>query len=522
MPRNTKKKLTWQPDVKSSGGRWKKKYKLKVHYFSGGRGKTDEEAYKAALRKWEKKKAEIDADDQQPRQAEYDRIIGEWEGMLTASRLHDDEAMVEIAEEKLAKLRINAEKNRPPPIDREDTIEGYLEKHVKGTLYIKQILTSGSGRARIHALEFPAEHLPKSLGGEDKPGPLQTTATRHAILTDRLEGVRKSSPPPGKTLKDYIEIFLKQKAEEVDAELLSKGRLGNLQTHLRRFESWAGKQMSVKDISEQMLLDYRLDLLKEKEGKKLSPNTAKDHMSTVRMFIQHLFEIRVIDTLPRNMQGNSKALAIKTEPSEIIVYTTEEITTLLSHVSERTKLYILLMLNCGMTQKDIADLLLSDIDWEAGYIERKRSKTKKHKNVPTVKYRLWPETLRLLKQERNRAKTGLALLNENGVPLKRERIGPDGKYSKTDDIRSAYDRVRKKTNISKTLKMFRKTSATLIGDHLEYSGLADLFLGHAPRTVAERHYTLPPQERLDRAVTWLGEEYGIVQKQSPNPNDLTE
>ena len=29
------------------------------------------------------------------------------------------------------------------------------------------------------------------------------------------------------------------------------------------------------------------------------------------------------------------------------------------------------MLNCGMTQKDIADLLVSEVDWNAGGVIRK-------------------------------------------------------------------------------------------------------------------------------------------------------
>ena len=41
----------------------------------------------------------------------------------------------------------------------------------------------------------------------------------------------------------------------------------------------------------------------------------------------------------------------------------KEITKLLEEASERTKLYILLMLNCGMTQKVIADLDMSETHW---------------------------------------------------------------------------------------------------------------------------------------------------------------
>jgi hypothetical protein len=39
--------------------------------------------------------------------------------------------------------------------------------------------------------------------------------------------------------------------------------------------------------------------------------------------------------------------------------------------------------------------------------------------------------------------------------------------------------------------------------------LADLFLGLAPSSVADKHYTDAPQALLDKAVRWLGKQYGV-------------
>ena len=80
MPHNPK--LTWQPGTKNRAGRWKKKYKGKTHYFSGGRGKSDREAYDSALAAWEKKKIRIDAAAPKRHQSDYERTIEEWEFVL--------------------------------------------------------------------------------------------------------------------------------------------------------------------------------------------------------------------------------------------------------------------------------------------------------------------------------------------------------------------------------------------------------------------------------------------------------
>ena len=148
--------------------------------------------------------------------------------------------------------------------------------------------------------------------------------------------------------------------------------------------------------------------------------------------------------------------------STIVVFTKPEIKSLLQKASDRTKLYILLMLNCGMTQKDIADIQFSEVDWKAGRITRKRSKTRRHDNVPEVSYLLWPETLKLLQREQNPAGEGRILLNESGRPLWYEELSEDGKYKKNDNVRSAFDRLRRKLKIEKPLISLKKTSASLI------------------------------------------------------------
>ncbi len=70
MPR--KYNLTWQPGTRGRAGRWRKKYKGQVYYFPGGRGKSDRDAYDAALTKWEQMKPRLDALAPKPHQAEYE------------------------------------------------------------------------------------------------------------------------------------------------------------------------------------------------------------------------------------------------------------------------------------------------------------------------------------------------------------------------------------------------------------------------------------------------------------------
>ena len=63
--------LTWQPQRTKSNknaGRWRKMYKNQFYYFSGGKGRNDEQAYKEAQVAWQALKEKIDGVDAGERQ----------------------------------------------------------------------------------------------------------------------------------------------------------------------------------------------------------------------------------------------------------------------------------------------------------------------------------------------------------------------------------------------------------------------------------------------------------------------
>ena len=184
-----------------------------------------------------------------------------------------------------------------------------------------------------------------------------------------------------------------------------------------------------------MLLDYHADLLQDIAEKKWSAVYAKDHMNAVKQFVRWLWLIGAIEELPRVIL-DKKALKISKKISTPPVFTVDEVTKLLGSATERTKLYLLLMLNTGAGQKDISDLRQAEVNWETGTITRRRSKTAKHEKVPVVRYTLWGETLRLLKQERS-TDPEIVLTNASGGRLKVEELDRNGKLRKIDNVQSA-------------------------------------------------------------------------------------
>jgi integrase len=172
--------------------------------------------------------------------------------------------------------------------------------------------------------------------------------------------------------------------------------------------------------------------------------------------------------------------------------------------SDRTRLYVLLMFNCAFTQKDVSDLAPHEVDWQEGQIIRKRSKTRKTQSTPEVKYRLWPETLELLRTHRSPDPTRV-LVNIKGKPLRDEWIKPNGKLALRDDIRNAFQRYRKSVGIQTNWppSIIRKTAANQLEQHPDYKYYVGYFLGHSPQSVKDRYYTTPSTTQFDAALDWL-------------------
>src|ERR1700735_2830266 len=130
----------------------------------------------------------------------------------------------------------------------------------------------------------------------------------------------------------------------------------------------------------------------------------------------------------------------------------QEVRRLIDQAPGQLKLHLMLMIICGMTQIDISDLSLEQVDWETERIIRKRSKTDDHPNVPTVNHKLWSLTFELLRQYRQPSGER-ALLTLSGLPWVRDVLRADGKRSKVDAVKSNYVHIQKRLGIAKPMKL---------------------------------------------------------------------
>ena len=321
---------------------------------------------------------------------------------------------------------------------------------------------------------------------------------------DQVVAATVTAAPPERTVRAQVEAWKTLLRSVCQSGQMSEGRFDGYCRNIGKFSEWIGPEAAVDAIDEARLEGYFNYLSLQIEAEKYSPGYAHTLMMTAKQFISRLAEMKLIP-LPGNIRSRRFRFN-HSAPAKIETFTTDEVREMLAACegfSERTKLYILLMLNCGMYQNDIAELHRDEVGWTKGTITRARSKTRE-RNGPVVTYRLWPETFALLKK--HRTKQGeLALTTDEGNPLVRYWL-ENGACRRYDVIHSAWTRLAGKLGVQKMrlgMKHLRKTSATLLGAHPQYKYFAGHFLADSPKGMDQRHYVRPNDEEFFLALDWL-------------------
>jgi integrase len=325
---------------------------------------------------------------------------------------------------------------------------------------------------------------------------------------DTLRQYRKwtGTTDKNKTIAGNIDAHFASRLKDAHNGKIKPARYDNIVSWLGIFKTWVG-ELAVEHFGGTQLKSFQQHLEQKVNHGEYASSYAHSILNEVKTFVRWLEETDVIPALPKGL--NKLTIEIEYTPPRHL--TIPEVKALLPFATGRTRLYLLLMLNTGATQKDLADLMPTEVDWETGRITRKRSKTKKQKNVPIVNYKLWRETLARLKEYGNR-EGDRVLLNARGNPLKDRTFKSDTdlKLKKNDSVAKAIRDLIAKAKVDYTPKMFRATSANILYNEPRFRQYHELFLDHSLKTVAQKSYVTDKPLTLDEAIDWLGEQYGIA------------
>jgi len=477
MPTN--ELMTWNKGQK----RWFKKFGGRMYAVSPrqlGTAPTRQASRTAANSWWERKQSELDA--RLPEERHPQHVIGQYriasENHRLFAKWHRQHGVIELAEKS----------------------EAHRE-------WLAQALKSDDP-------PFPLSKWQEDPIWQDRLDDAVDLVWMDRFSQMRLEEARHEPLPAEKTIRGHIDQYLTTLQAQRKQAKITLGTYQTIYHRLQVFRNWIGPDVPLEDLNELMFQNFFLFVVDEVANNRMAAETAKPVLANVRRFIRSRWELRLID-LPRNL--NSRDLTIASQILPVEVFSAKEVAAFLAAASDRLRLYLLLMLNCGMYTSDIGALRHDEVNLTQGRITRKRTKTRNRSQaVPTVCYLLWDETLRLLTKQVSQHPS-LCLMNEDGGPLWNERVQEQGKYTRNDTIKNLWFRLLANTleiprKDRKPLKLFRKTAASMLEHHDTFGRYAQFFLGHSPRSVAERHYVQPSQQQFDRAIVWLGKQFGFNTK----------
>ena len=438
--------LTWMPHAK----RWRKRYLGKTYYMkTATNGKRDRQGYENALKEWERLKAYIDGLGPDP--------------YTTTGALIPEAQVFNPCPTYIP----------PAPAGRD---------------------APAASRATPTKTHKPS---PVPTRSADLPPWIVSTGIEPALHPELVVS-DENNPYSGELrIEALAKLWLQKRQRQTEQGELSLKQWSEDTAKLKVFRDFLRTNypqvIYVDEISPSMLNLYRAkqwEFLDSGGEHQIGKTTLKKRLDAVRKWLLWLVDQNILKELPKDLSSYSRVRLDKPVP---MFWTVDEIKLLLNRASERTKLYIMMSLNLGYTQRDIATLEANMVDWDTGIITRDRQKS----GVPS-KAKLWPSTLSLLQKHRSPKKSGPLLLDQNGTSLYVEKINSNGKLVTNDCISFAFNRLKtaKKTGLAgdkRGFKHFRKTAANEI--EKVRPDLTGLFLAHSEPGM-KRHYVIGAYESL--------------------------
>ena len=131
-----------------------------------------------------------------------------------------------------------------------------------------------------------------------------------------------------KTTKNGVEAYLKQRATDVEAGLIVKGRLSTIRTHLTHFLDFIGRDVKLKELERTDCENYFYTRTKTKKQITVSQTTIENEQSTINAMISWLyrrnetnidgFDFKKLKRIDKGLETNRRGTFTDDEISNII------------------------------------------------------------------------------------------------------------------------------------------------------------------------------------------------------------
>jgi integrase len=198
----------------------------------------------------------------------------------------------------------------------------------------------------------------------------------HELMAQQLAGKTYFS----KTTKQGVEEYLKQRALDVEAELIVKGRYGTIKTHLEHWLDFIGRDTKLKELERTDCENYLHSRTKTKKKINVSQTTVANEQSTINAMLSWLYRrnetyIEAFDFKPlKRIDRGDEALRRSTFTDEEVIVIKQELEKYIAeakgNVDEEGNMskiingyYLLISIITGLRRGEQLQLKWSDIKW---------------------------------------------------------------------------------------------------------------------------------------------------------------
>ncbi|MGO8744647.1 MAG: hypothetical protein ACLQNE_01535 [Thermoguttaceae bacterium] len=326
------------------------------------------------------------------------------------------------------------------------------------------------------------------------------------------ERFRIGSRPSRRKLTDFVTLFLESKLAQVNGQVRKPKTYGDLVDRFKPLKAFVGSS-TLDSLNENLLRRYYNHVLSLNLSGYRQKNLFKAFLSLTRWLSSEGY----LDKMPCNLGGPWEFVehlkdGQRQTPEKLasFLFTKDDVARCLTKLGPTGRACVLLGLNCGFTEADIAVLRKSQVNLTEGRLIYSRTKTVRVKNAPMINYRLWNVTIEALRAVESQSED-LWFLTSEGQPLKTSKI-VEGRHVEWSVIAKSWQVWRESGKVpDKPFKMLRKTGDTIIGDS-RYRAFTELYLADKPTSIAGKHYDIKSGKvisELDKAIVYLGKELGL-------------
>ena len=234
----------------------------------------------------------------------------------------------------------------------------------------------------------------QQYSGDDWWRPALDEYNRQAadLHAGRNPAISQPTQAGGYTVKDICNLFLKDKHDLLQSGEISSRTFGEYQDTCQRMADSIGKHISADQLRQEDFARFRAELAKQ-----YGPVRLGNIIQRVRTVWKHAYDAEWIDKPIRfgpQFKKPSEAVLRKHKAKQgEKMLEPDQLRKLIDAAPVPLKAMVLLGVNCGFGNHDVATLPLTAINLNNGWINYPRPKTGIARRCP-----LWPETIQALRE----------------------------------------------------------------------------------------------------------------------------